>query len=99
MVEEDKVKKQKLLGVAAFAVQSGSSIEVPSIAECCFCEKAMLQETMFAMDMSVCVDYEMAWVADYWRCFNNGKERDIFSILGLHDRSLPTHFKTTEFRF
>ena len=48
----------------------------------------MLQETMFAMDMSVCVDYEIARVADYWRCFNNGKERDIFSILRPHDRSL-----------
>lgn len=64
-----------------------------------FWEKAMLQETMFAMEMSVCVDSEMAWVADYWRCFNNGKERDICSILRLHDRSLSTHFKTPEFRF
>ncbi|KAJ6968059.1 hypothetical protein NC653_036103 [Populus alba x Populus x berolinensis] len=31
MVEEDKVKKQKLLGVAAFAVQSGSSIEANDV--------------------------------------------------------------------
>lgn len=63
-----------------------------------FWEKAMLQEIMFAMDMSVCVDYEMAWVADYWRCFNNGEERDICSILGPHDRSLSTYFKTPEFQ-